>query len=75
MSSRNIYLKKKKNVEYLNSFLIKNDYSIYSTNNKKMSIKDILDKLNELKKRSKTIGNYFLIKNSSIALKYLFSNE
>lgn len=40
-----------------------------------MSIKDILDKLNELKKRSKTIGNYFLIKNSSIALKYLFSNE
>jgi hypothetical protein len=40
-----------------------------------MSIKDILDKLNELKKRSKTIGNYFLIKNSSIALKCLFSNE
>ena len=65
----------KKNIEYLNSFLIKNDYSIYSTNNKKMSIKDILDKLSELKKRSKTIGNYFLIKNSSIALKYLFSNE
>ena len=38
-------------------------------------LKNTLDKLNELNKRSKTIGNYYLIKNSSIALKYLFSNE
>jgi FkbM family methyltransferase len=59
---------KKANIEYLNSFLIKYDYSIYNTDKKKMTLKNILVKLNKLDKRFKTIGNYYLIKNSSVSL-------
>ena len=56
---------KKDNIEYLKNFLIKYDYSIYDTNNKKKSLDNILITLDNLEKRHQTIGNFYLIKNSS----------
>ena len=56
---------KKDNIEYLKNFLISYDYSIYDTNNKKRNLDNILIKLDNLKKRHQTIGNFYLIKNSS----------
>ena len=56
---------KKDNIEYLKNFLISYDYSIYGTNNKKQDLDNILIKLDNLKKRHQTIGNFYLIKNSS----------
>ena len=56
---------KKDNIEYLKNFLIKYDYSIYDTNNKKKSLDNILITLDNLDKRHQTIGNFYLIKNSS----------
>ena len=62
------------NIEYLNNFLKKFDYSIYDLNKKKITVEKIMIKLYQLKKRLKTIGNYYLIKNSSENLKF-FLNE
>ena len=56
---------KKDNIEYLKNFLISYDYSIYDTNNKKQDLDNILTKLDNLEKRHQTIGNFYLIKNSS----------
>ncbi len=53
------------NIDYLENFLITYDYSIYDTNYKKKKLKEILNMLRGLKKRNKTIGNFYLIKNSS----------
>ena len=64
---------KKDNIEYLKNFLDRYDYSIYDTNNKKKSLDNILIKLNNLKKRHQTIGNFYLIKNSSKILKEFLS--
>ena len=63
------------NIYYLKEFLIKYDYSIYDTNYKKKNIEDILSMLKNLKKRYKTIGNFYLIKNNSNNLKIFLSNE
>ena len=64
-----------KNIEYLKNFLIKYDYSIYNLNKKKMNLSEILSKLNQLEDKYKTIGNYFLIKNSSKSLEHFILNE
>ena len=63
------------NIDYLKNFLINYDYSIYDTNYKKKNLNEILNMLNELKKKNKTIGNFYLIKNSSKNLKIFYSNE
>ena len=64
---------KKDNIEYLKNFLIKYDYSIYDTNNNKQSLDSILITLDNLEKRHQTIGNFYLIKNSSKILKEFLS--
>ncbi len=66
---------KKDNIEYLKNFLIRYDYSIYDTNNNKQNLDNILNKINNLQKRYQTIGNYYLIKNSSKTLEAFLSNE
>ena len=65
----------KNNIDYLKNFLINFDYSIYDTKIKKISLEDVLLKLNKLQKRYKTIGNFYLIKNLSDNLKIFLSNE
>jgi len=40
-----------------------------------VSIDDIMSKLSKLKEKHKTIGNYYLIKNSSKVLEDFNSNE
>ena len=64
---------KKDNIEYLKNFLNRYDYSIYDTNNKKKSLDNILITLGNLKKRHQTIGNFYLIKNSSEILEEFLS--
>ena len=66
---------KKNNIEYLKFFLEKYNYSIYDIKNNKKNLSDIVMMLNQLKKRFKTIGNYYLIKDASASSKYLYSNE
>ena len=65
----------KDNIDYLKYFLNKYDFSIYDTNCKKKKIEDILEMLNNLQKRYKTIGNFYLCKNSSNNLKAFLSND
>ena len=65
---------KKENKEYLKNFLINFDYSIYNIFKKKKELEDILKDLNNLGKSHKTIGNYYLIKNSSKNLKDFLLN-
>ena len=65
----------KDNIDYLNNFLNEYDYSIYDTNYKKKNLEDILKMLKNLQKRYKTIGNFYLIKNSSKNLKAFLSDE
>ena len=63
------------NIDYLMKFLNNYDYSIYDTSKNKKNLGDILKKLNLLKKKFKTIGNYYLIKNSSKSLQNFISDE
>ncbi len=42
---------------------------------KKKNIDEVLEMLNNLNKRFKTIGNFYLIKNSSNNFKLFFPNE
>ena len=65
----------KDNIDYLNNFLDEYDYSIYDTNYEKKNLEEILKMLKNLQKRYKTIGNFYLIKNSSKNLKAFLSNE
>ena len=65
----------KLNIEFLIFFLSHYNYSIYDTNNKKMNLDEIIIKLNHLNKKYKTIGNYYLIKNSSNNLNVFLENE
>ena len=63
------------NIDYLKNFLIKYDYSIFDLNYKKKNVDEVLEMLNNLNKRYKTIGNFYLIKNYSNNLKLFFPNE
>ena len=63
------------NIDYLKNFLIKYDYSIFDTNYKKKNVDEVLKMLNNLNKRYKTIGNFYLIKNSSYNFKSFFPND
>ncbi len=54
----------KVNYDFLNYFLENYDYSIYTTNNKKIKPEKILGLLKNLDKNYQTIGNYYLIKNA-----------
>ena len=72
MFSKHIF-DNKVNIDYLNHFLNSYDYEIYDTNNLKIKLNEILFKIKNLDKDHKTIGNYYLIKRSSI-LEKLFVN-
>ena len=63
------------NIDYLKNFLIKYDYSIFDINLKKKNLDEIIEMLNNLNKRYKTIGNFYLIKNSSYNFKLFFPND
>ena len=64
---------KRDNIEYLKNFLKEYDYSIYDTNNKKRDLDNIMIALDNLEKRHQTIGNFYLIKNSSKILEEFLS--
>ena len=59
------FSEKTENYNFLNYFLEKFNYNIYSVNNKKVKPEEILKMVKTLKKRHETIGNYFLIKSES----------
>ena len=63
------------NIDYLKNFLDEYEYSIYDTNCKKINLSNVLDMLNKLKKKHKTIGNFYLVKNYSKNLSVFLSNE
>ena len=58
-------LNSKEKVDFLDFFLKKYNYSIFDTNFKKYTLKEIMKNLSKLNKRFMTIGNYYLLKNSS----------
>jgi hypothetical protein len=70
------YIEKNKdfNFIYLRDFLKNYDYSIYSTNYKKITYLEVLDLLKDLDVKHKTIGNFYLLKNLSYNEK-IFNNE
>ena len=59
----------KSNIDYFRNFLSDFNYSIFDTNNDKILFEDLLLMLKNLDKDRKTIGNFYLIKNSSNILK------
>ena len=64
----------KENKDFFKNFLITFDYSIYSVFKKKRELEEILKDLDDLGKSHKTIGNYYLIKNSSKTLQDFLLN-
>ena len=62
-------------VTFFKNFLDDFDYSIYDTNCSKINLDEIIIKLDKLNKRHKTIGNLYLIKNSSDTLGVFLENE
>jgi len=62
-------------VNFLNNFINEFDYSIYDTNCIKTNLDEVLIRLDKLNKRHKTIGNFYLIKNSSKNLGVFLKNE
>ena len=65
---------KKENKDYFKNFLVAFDYSIYNVFKKKREFEKILQDLDDLGKSHKTIGNYYLIKNSSKTLQDFLLN-
>ena len=63
------------NLNFLDSFLEKFDYSIYTTKKKKIKSVKILNLLKNLNRRHQTIGNYYLIKNASKIENIFLINE
>ena len=63
------------NIDYLKNFLIKYDYSIYDTKKNKINLDYILQMLKNLKKKHKTIGNFYLLKSSSDNLNIFLNND
>ena len=66
---------KNENIKYLNNFLFKYKYSIYDRNKNKITLNDIIMKIDNLAKGYDTIGNYYLIKNESKMLENFLSND
>ena len=60
-----IFNKKDQAFDYLKSFLVEFNYSIYSTKNRLTSIEDLALLINDLDTKHKTIGNYYLISNEN----------
>ena len=65
----------KENIDYLNLFLNNLDYVIYDTKKNVVKTEQILLNINNLKKRHKTIGNYYLIKKFSYQEEQFLKNE
>ena len=59
------------NFSYLRNFMIKYSYDIVSKEGKLMTMKQIIDLLDNLDKEHQTIGNFYLIKKNSNFLNYL----
>ena len=66
---------KRENIKYLKNFLCRYNYSIYDRNKTKIDLDNIIIKINNLAKGYDTIGNYYLINNSSRMLKNFLRNE
>ena len=64
-----------KNIIFFKNFLKENDYLIYDTSKNRSNLNDVLKKLDQLTKRHKTIGNYFLIKNNEKLIAKLRNND
>ena len=63
------------NLNFLEFFLKKFDYSIYTTNSNKIKTEKIIDLLENLDDSHQTIGNYYLIKNTSKTESIFLENE
>lgn len=63
------------NLNFLDSFLEKFNYSIYTTDNNKINTTIIIDLLKNLDESHQTIGNYYLIKNESNTESIFLKNE
>jgi len=72
--SKYIFENNKNSFKFLEIFLADFDYSIYGTNNKKISLQEVMTLLQNLNSDHKTIGNYYLIKNNE-KLEELLKNE
>jgi len=62
------------NINFFKNFIIEKNYNIYDTNKKQTSLEDIILNLNQLDDNHMTIGNYFLIKDSSKHLELFKKN-
>jgi FkbM family methyltransferase len=69
--SKYILKNKEFNFSYLRNFMIKYSYDIVSKEGKLMTMKQIIDLLDNLDKEHQTIGNFYLIKKNSNFLNYL----
>jgi len=65
----------KDNINLFKNFLEVNNYLIFDTNKKEKKLNELLSQLDRLEKRYKTIGNFFLIKNSTKVLKIFKDND
>lgn len=63
----------KEKVKFFKKFLKDFDYSIYDTNHKKKDLDELINKIEKLKKKHNTVGNYYLLKNSIKNLNILFN--
>jgi len=63
------------NLNFLEFFLEKFDYSIYTTSSNKIKTEKIIDLLENLDDSHQTIGNYYLIKNTSKTESIFLENE
>ena len=65
----------KDNINLFKNFLEVNNYLIFDTNKKEKKLNELLNQLDRLEKRYKTIGNFFLIKNLTEVLKIFKEND
>ena len=66
---------KEYNFSYFKEFLNYSNYKVYDLQLKRVTIDDILNRLNLLDKSHKTIGNYYLVRNNSSEEKILLSDD
>ena len=60
-------------IEFFQKFLRDFEYSIYDTNHNKKNLDEVINKIEKLKKKHNTIGNYYLLKNSIKNFNILFN--